>query len=198
MLEGLDAHEHRKRTKVHLFLIKPRSGPSPMSAPLARGGAVRLDLVPSRELLLVVQALVVVLLGLRAAMASTARPARRARTRRPRGDAGEFVVGIFHALLEGLEELVAAALAAEGAEARRHAAANLLLVSVRQSSPREARRPLAGTRAWSRRSDAGCVMCSDAHCVVCSDAANTSPRLGRRLRRFDAKIAKPLLLASGQ
>ena len=47
-----------------------------MSAPLARGGAVRLDLVPSRELLLVVQALVVVLLGLRAAMASTARPAR--------------------------------------------------------------------------------------------------------------------------
>ena len=91
-----------------------------MPSPLARGGAVRLDLVPSRELLLVVQALVVVLLGLRAAMASTARPARRARTRRPRGDAGEFVVGIFHALLEGLEELVAAALAAEGAEAGRH------------------------------------------------------------------------------
>ena len=38
-----------------------------MPAALARGGAVRLDLVPSRELLLVVQALVVVLLGLRAA-----------------------------------------------------------------------------------------------------------------------------------
>ena len=38
-----------------------------MPSPLARGGAVRLDLVPSRELLLVVQALVVVLLGLRAA-----------------------------------------------------------------------------------------------------------------------------------
>ena len=32
-------------------------------SPLARGGAVRLDLVPSGELLLVVQALVVVLLG---------------------------------------------------------------------------------------------------------------------------------------
>ena len=49
-----------------------------MPASLARGGAVRLDLVPSRELLLVVQALVVVLLGLRAAMASTGpRPARR-------------------------------------------------------------------------------------------------------------------------
>jgi hypothetical protein len=46
-------------------------------ASLARGGAVRLDLVPSRELLLVVQTLVVVLLGLRAAMASTARSARR-------------------------------------------------------------------------------------------------------------------------
>ena len=43
-----------------------------MPAALARGGAVRLDLVPSRELLLVVQALVVVLLGLRAAMASRA------------------------------------------------------------------------------------------------------------------------------
>ena len=119
-----------------------------MPAPLARGGAVRLDLVPSRELLLVVQALVVVLLGLRAAMASTARSARRARTRRPRGHTGEFVVGVLHALLEGLEELVAAALAAEGAEPGRH----------------KARRPLAGTVAWSRR--------SDAHCVVCSDAAN--------------------------
>ena len=43
-----------------------------MPAALARGGAVRLDLVPSRELLLMVQALVVVLLGLRAAMASRA------------------------------------------------------------------------------------------------------------------------------
>ena len=43
-----------------------------MPTSLARGGAVRLDLVPSRELLLVVQALVVVLLGLRAAMASRA------------------------------------------------------------------------------------------------------------------------------
>ena len=91
-----------------------------MPPALARGGAVRLDLVPSRELLLVVQALVVVLLGLRAAMASTARSARRARTRRPRGDASEFVVGVLHALLEGLEELVAAALASEGAEARCH------------------------------------------------------------------------------
>ena len=45
---------------------------SSVPASLARGGAVRLDLVPARELLLVVQALVVVLLGLRAAMASTA------------------------------------------------------------------------------------------------------------------------------
>ena len=49
--------------------------------PCLRGGMVRLDLVPSGELLLVVQALVVVLLGLRAAMTSTARSVRRARTR---------------------------------------------------------------------------------------------------------------------
>ena len=48
-----------------------------MPPSLARGGAVRLDLVPSRELLLVVQALVVVLLGLRAAMASKGGESRR-------------------------------------------------------------------------------------------------------------------------
>ena len=146
-----------------------------MPSPLARGGAVRLDLVPSRELLLVVQALVVVLLGLRAAMASTARPARGARTRRPRGDAGEFVVGVLHALLEGLEELVAAALAAEGAEARRHGVFRLqpicyLSVCGKARLARHSGR--AGTRAWSRRSDAHCVVGSDATRVVCSDAAN--------------------------
>ena len=52
-----------------------------MSAPLARGGAVRLDLVPSRELLLVVQALVVVLLGLRAARRRRGRGRRDGRGR---------------------------------------------------------------------------------------------------------------------
>ena len=52
-----------------------------MPAALARGGAVRLDLVPSRELLLVVQALVVVLLGLRAARRRRGRGRRAGRGR---------------------------------------------------------------------------------------------------------------------
>ena len=79
MRPGKKLHAARK-TKVHLFLIsKQRGRASAVSAPLARGGAVRLDLVPSRELLLVVQALVVVLLGLRAAR-------RRRRGRRAKGE----------------------------------------------------------------------------------------------------------------
>ena len=66
----------------HLFLIKPREAPSPrpspMPASLARGGAVRLDLVPSRELDPSYGAgAVVVLLGLRAMASRAARAAGR-------------------------------------------------------------------------------------------------------------------------
>ena len=150
-------YEHVKSgLKRHPYLCKQAARDVTLVAPLlARGGAVRLDLVLSGELLLVVRTRSSPPgPARRAATAASAGSARRARTRRPRGHAGKFVVGVLHALLEGLEELVAAALASEGAEARCHRLARL--------------GPLAGTARVSRR--------SDAHCVVCSDAANNHLR----------------------